>query len=303
VFWDVTKLDEYLGPLDHGIWEVVIPKESVTEPLDDEWVKSPINVPSPGTIASYRKGRYHVHEQATEWRVHLDNHDPKTHPYLHLVDDAPLLLMIGDTLGTLIAGTRKKTGDEKKILEGQNRAWQEQVIIGILLMLVGVYIISNPLRFFQGVILYLVPLAIVCLGIVTLVKGIQFRPFIIRPGGIAVRGIAIIFAGIIAFLLPLNLWIVVILGVLGLWMFASAVVLLWRARRGRAAIPEGFFSRVIIACVSLILVALIFVNPTGILQLLMIIVGVVALLLGLMLLVNGIRLMKRMRVAKKNALL
>jgi uncharacterized membrane protein HdeD (DUF308 family) len=293
----VTKLDEYLEPLHHGIWEVIIPKESVTEPLDDGWVKSPINVPSPGTVASYRKGRYHVHEQATEWCVHLDNHDPKIHPYLHLVDDAPLLLMIGDTLGTLIAGTRNKTGDEKKILEGQNRAWQEQALIGILLMLVGIYIISNPLRFFQGIILYLVPLALVGLGIVTLVKGIHFKPFEIHPGGIAIRGIAIIFAGIIAFLLPLNLWIVVILGILGLWMFASVVMLLWRARKGRAAIPEGFFSRVTIAWVSLILVVLIFVNPTGILQLLMIIVGVVALLLGLMLLVNGTRLMKRMQVA------
>jgi uncharacterized membrane protein HdeD (DUF308 family) len=293
----VTKLDEYLEPLHNGVWEVIIPKDSVTEPLDDGWVKSPINVPSPGTIASYRKGRYHAHEQATEWHVHLDNQDPKIHPYLHLVNDAPLLLMIGDTLGTLIAGTRNKTGDEKKILEGQNQAWQEQALIGILLMLVGVYIISNPLRFFQGIILYLVPLALVGLGIFTLVKGIQFKPFKVHPGGIAVRGIGILIAGIIAFLLPINLWIIVILGILGLWMFASAVMLLWRARKGRAAIPEGFFSRVIIAIVSLILVVLIFVNPKGILQLLMIIVGVVALLLGLMLLVNGIRLRKRMQIA------
>jgi uncharacterized membrane protein HdeD (DUF308 family) len=292
----MTKLDEYLGPLNNGVWEVIIPKDSVTEPLDEGWVKSPINVPSPGTIASYRKGQYHVHETATEWHVHLDNHDPKVHPYLHLVDDAPLLLMIGDTLGTLVANTRNKTGDEKKILEGQTRAWQEQGIIGILLMLVGVFIISNPLRFFQGIILYLVPLAIVCLGIFTIARGISFKPFKVRPGGIAIQGIGIFIAGAIAFLLPLNFWIIVILGILGLWMFASAVMLLWRARKGRTAIPEGFLSRVIIAIVSLILVVLIFVNPKGILQLLMVIVGLVAFLLGLMLFVNGIRLRKRMQV-------
>ena len=101
---------------------MIVPKESVTEPLDAGWVKSPINVPTPGTIASYRKGQFHVHEQQAEWHVHLDNHDPKVHPYLHLIDDAPLLLMIGDTVITLIAGTRKKTGNEKEILEDQKRS-------------------------------------------------------------------------------------------------------------------------------------------------------------------------------------
>ena len=52
----------------------------------------------------------------------------------------------------------------------------------------------------------------------------------------------------------------------------------------------------VIAVVSLVLAVLIFVNPKGILQLLMVIVGVVALLAGLMLFINGIRLRKRMSV-------
>ena len=115
----VTTLDEFLRPLHEGVWEVIVPKESVTEPLDPSWVKSRINVPSPGTRASYRKGQYHAHEQQTEWHVHLDNYDPKVHPVLHLIDDAPLLLMIGDTVVTLIAGTRKKTGKEEEILKDQ----------------------------------------------------------------------------------------------------------------------------------------------------------------------------------------
>ena len=68
------------------------------------------------------EGQYDVHETATEWRVHLDNHDPKYHPLLHLIDDAPLLLMIGDTFVTLVSGTRNKTGNEQMILEGQVRA-------------------------------------------------------------------------------------------------------------------------------------------------------------------------------------
>jgi len=274
-----------------------VPKESVTEPLDSRWVKSPINVPSPGTLASYRKGQYHAHEQQTEWHVHLDNHDPKVHPYLHLVDDAPLLLMIGDTVVTLIAGTRKKSGYEKEILEDQTRSWKEQVLVGVLLLLVGVFIVSNPLFTFKGIVQVLVPLAIVGLGMITSWNGIASHPFRVLPGGLLYRGIGIILAGVIAFYLPLALWMVVLLGTLALWMFASACILLARARKGRAAIPEGFTSRVVIAVISLLLGVLIFLNPVGILQLLMVIVGVIAFLLGLMLLVNGIRLKNRMKRA------
>ena len=291
----ITRLDEFLGPLNEGVWEVIVPKESVTEPLDVGWVKSPINVPTPGTIASYRKGQYHCHEQQTEWHVHLDNHDPKAHPYLHLIDDAPLLLMIGDTVVTLIAGTRKKTGNEKEILEDQKRSWKEQVLVGILLMLVGVFIVANPLLTFAGIMGLLVPLAIVGLGIITSWQGVASRPLRVLPGGLLYRGIGIIIAGIIAFLLPLGLWIVVILGILALWMFASAIILFYRARKGRAAIPEGFTSRILIAILSFLFGVFILLNPKSMLQLLLVIVGVIAFLLGLMLLVNGIRLRNRMK--------
>ena len=44
--------------------------------------------------------------------------------------------------------------------------------------------------------------------------------------GLLYRGIGIIIAGIIAFYLPLALWVVVILMILALWMFASAIILL-----------------------------------------------------------------------------
>ncbi|MCX6698950.1 MAG: DUF308 domain-containing protein [Methanomicrobiales archaeon] len=271
-----------------------MPKESVTEPLDPDWKKSPINVPSPGTIASYRKGQFHCHEQQAEWHVHLDNHDPKVHPYLHLIDDAPLLLMIGDTVVTLIAGTRKKSGEETEILEGQNQSWKEQVLVGILLMLVGVFIIANPLVMFKGIVNLLVPLAIIGLGIITSWQGIASSPTRVLPGGLLYRGLGIIIAGIIAFYLPLGLWVIFILGILALWMVASAFILLFRAEKGRAAIPEGFTSRVIIAILSLVLGVLILFNPKGVLQLLMVIVGIIAFLLGLMLLVNATRLRSRM---------
>lgn len=290
----VPALDEFLRPLHEGVWEVIVPKESVTEPLDPGWKKSRINIPSPGTVACYRKGQYHVHEQQTEWHVHIDNYDPKVHPVLHLIDDAPLLLMVGDTVVTLIAGTRKKTGNEQEILEDQERSWKEQVLAGALLILGGVFIFANPSLMFRAIIHILVPLFIAGLGFITSLQGLSFRPVRIRPGGALWRGIGIVVAGIIAFFLPLALWTGVILGLLTLWMFASAIILLARARKGRTAIPEGFASRVTIAILSLMIGVLIFLNPKDLFQVIVMTVGVIAFLLGLMLLVNGVRLRNRM---------
>lgn len=290
----MSSLDEFLGPLHHGVWEVEIPIESVTEPLDQGWEVSRINLPSPGTIASYRKGKYHVHETATQWRVHLDNHDPKHHPILHLIDDAPLLLMIGDTFGTLIATTRKKTGNEAKILEGQSKAWKDQVLIGLFIILVGIFVVTNPLLTFKGITRLFVPLVIIGLGIFTITKSVRVQPFRLNDDPVLYRGIIITTAGFIAFYLPLTLWIVGLLGILAVWMLATAIVLLGRARKGRSAIPEGFVSRIVIAILSLCLVGLIFTYPIEIVGLLMILLGVIGLLLGIMLFVNGVRLKRWM---------
>ena len=290
----MSSLDEFLGPLHHGVWEVEIPIESVTEPLDQGWEVSRINLPSPGTIASYRKGKYHVHETATQWRGHLDNHDPKHHPILHLIDDAPLLLMIGDTFGTLIATTRKKTGNEAKILEGQSKAWKDQVLIGLFIILVGIFVVTNPLLTFKGITRLFVPLVIIGLGIFTITKSVRVQPFRLNDDPVLYRGIIITTAGFIAFYLPLTLWIVGLLGILAVWMLATAIVLLGRARKGRSAIPEGFVSRIVIAILSLCIVGLIFTYPIEIVGLLMIVLGVIGLLLGIMLFVNGVRLKRWM---------
>ena len=264
----------------------------MTEPLDTGWEKSAINVPSPGTIASYRKGRYHVHETKDSWNVHLDNHDPKLHPLLHLIDDAPLLLMIGDTFVTLIAGTRKKEGDTREILEGQKRAWQQQAILGIVVMLVGIFIFTSPLEFFTGIFTFLLPLAIIIMGLLMTYQGVKSRDW----EAIA-RGIAVIVVGIVASMLGVDFWAMIVLLVLGFWMIASAVMLFARGVKGKSAIPEGFYSRLAIAVVSLALVIMMVIAPDQVLILLMAIIGVVAFLLGLMLLVNGLRLRERMHQA------
>ncbi|NTW92089.1 MAG: hypothetical protein HGA40_01415, partial [Methanoregulaceae archaeon] len=123
------------------------------------------------------------------------------------------------------------------------------------------------------------------------------RPFRILERDLLYRGMAIMFAGIIAFYLPLVVWVTCIVGVFGVWMLASAIVLLGRARKGRAAIPEGFVSRVVIAIISLLLVVLMIIEPKGVVVLLMITVGILAFVLGITLLLNGMLLKGRMQGA------
>jgi protein-S-isoprenylcysteine O-methyltransferase Ste14 len=263
----------------------------VTEPLDPGWKKSRINVPSPGTIASYRKGRFHVHEMRGEWRVHLDRYDPEVHPLLHLVDDAPLLLMISDTFMTLVMDTKrtdiKKTAD---ILKTQRFIWQEQLIFGLILCLVGFFIINNPLNFFKNLFELIIPCVIIGLAIVILVRPFRTRlPENYQAVDLS-RGAGILCAGIFAFILPLALWIIFILVILAAWMIASAGMLLSRVAKGRHAVPEGFYSRMAIGIISLILAIQLFFSPTVILIFLIEILGAVTVLLGITLCINGLRL-------------
>jgi len=294
----LPRLDDFLQPLSEGVWEVAVPKDSVTEPLDEGWIKSDINVPSPGTVASYRKGRYHVHEMKDEWRVHLDRYDPKENPLLHLIDDAPFLLMISDTFITLISDIRRNEfKNTEEVLEEQKREWRLSTLSGIFLLLFGIYISSNPFSTFQGIFGLIIPSAISVLGLVMIIE-----PFRNKKSGTftwtdVIRGLAVFFAGIVAFYLPLRLWVTGLMAILGLWMLASAVALLIRVKKGRSAVPEGFISRMVIALISLPLSVYMFIEPIAVIGILLIVMGLITCLIGLLLFVNGIRLWRVMKIA------
>jgi uncharacterized membrane protein HdeD (DUF308 family) len=99
--------------------------------------------------------------------------------------------------------------------------------------------------------------------------------------------------GIILGIVPLILWSLILILLLGIWMFLSAIMLLNRVRKGKSAVPEGFYSRFAIAIISLILVIAIFFVPGAILKLFMIIAGVVIILLGCALISASFKLKKR----------
>lgn len=295
---DIPTLDGFLGPLHEGVWEVTIAKNQVTEPLDHGWERSFLNIPTPGTVASYRKGHYHVHETEHAYNVHLDRYDPKIHPFLHLVDDAPLLLMIADTFVTLVARARKtpemKTG---VLLKEQKRAWQIQILVGVAFFLTGLWIVFNPLVTFAGMTNILVPAAIMVLGIIISRKGFSGDGTkVVSPGSLFL-GISVFCIGIVSFFLPLEFFIQVVLLILSFWAFGSAWVSFSLVAKGKHSVPEGFFRRMIIGMFSLLLALLILLIPDATVTLLMEILGILSLLLGVVLCAGGWRLRAKMNTS------
>ncbi len=187
----MPALMDFLDALHQGIWEVIVPKADVTEPLVPVWKKSAINVPSPETVASYRNGQYHAHETEEEYRVHLDRYDPEKNPVMHLVDDAPLALMIFETLETLAVSAKdaKREDPVARIADLRLSAGM-RMLLGALVAATGIVLVrmafGTTLFFFQVTIPALVALA----GIVLLVHGLVLRARGVHGRKDVVRGLA-----------------------------------------------------------------------------------------------------------------
>jgi uncharacterized membrane protein HdeD (DUF308 family) len=287
----MSPIEDFLHPLHEGLWEVVIPRDQVTEPLGEGWERSQINVPTPGTIASYRCGQYHLHETKTEFRVHLDRYDPKKHPLLHLIDDAPLLLMISETFITLISFTREYyRSDTSEQLKEQNAILRHHLILGPLVIFLGLIFFIVPDLTFLGITAYLIPGVVLISGVLALKSSISIRPLMVVNRNDLIGGVWIIGAGLILGAIPPKLWGGVILFILSGWMFASSVMLLKRVLKGRKAVPEGFISRMLIGVVSLLLGIVSFIEPAAVLMIFMDVLGALTVIVGGIITLTGVRL-------------
>ena len=292
----MPPIEDFLHPLHEGIWEVSILRDQVTEPLGEGWVRSQINVPTPGTLASYRSGQYHLHETKTEFKVHLDRYDPKKHPLLHLIDDAPLLLMISETFITLISFTRQQShSGTTGLIDEQNAVLRHHLILGPLLIFLGSIFIFIPDLTFYGLTNLLIPGVVLISGVLTLVSSISIHPFRVSSRNDLIVGVWIIGVAIILGWIPPRLWGGVILVLLSGWMFSSSVMLLRRVLRGRRSVPEGFVSRMLIGAVSLLLGGASLIAPEAVLMIFMDILGILTVTAGGVVTITGIRLRRMMQ--------
>lgn len=295
----MQRLEDLLAPLHKGVWEVVVPKETVISPLGEQWVRSRINIPSPGTVASYRYGQYHLHETATEYRVHLDRYDPKKHPILHLTDDAPLVLMVIDTISALAMDSKKALKrDTQVVLFEQTKAWQLMIVTAIFMLFFGILIISEPFIVFGNLITLIVPVVFLALSIPFLHSAISVRPVRLRSIGHLILGVGIALTGLSSIFYEQEELILLFLFILAGWTFASAWISIKRAFRGRNAVPEGFTIRLVVGILSLIVAVMIFFVPEAIIGILMIIFAGIAVLFGVYLFAEGMALRRRMQTQK-----
>ena len=287
----MTRLDDYLQPLEEGIFEVFVDKSEVTEPLDEGWEMSKINLPSPETVASYRKGQYHVHETKDQWKVHKDRYDPKDHPLLHLVDDAPLVFMIAGTFNTLLFESKSSVRkDPLQLLEEHKAAWQLLMVTGIFLILLGGILALDPIRWFTGCIKYIIPLAIVGFALFLIWRAFTVRPLRMESSKRMMLGLGVLLIGIVTFLInPIWIALMFVL-VIALWSFSSAFMSLRRTTGGRLATPEGFYKRLGMGAFSLILGLAVILAPAAVVSFIMYILAAMAMLIGAIMIVDSLGL-------------
>ena len=96
-----------------------------------------------GAKKQYRYGNLHIREYDNKYTVHMDKHDPRSDPILHLVWDAPEVLV--GLVGAIVGGS--KVGS---YLYNKNKnAKQLSIFSGLITSLVtgyASYVISKKLK-------------------------------------------------------------------------------------------------------------------------------------------------------------
>jgi uncharacterized membrane protein HdeD (DUF308 family) len=276
----LSTLESYLGALHQGVFQVVVPKAVVTEPLEPDWKRSAINVPSPDTIASYRKGQYHAHETVSEYRVHMDRYDPEKNPLMHLIDDAPLVLMLHETMETIfVTGKDATRSDPLQRLEDQRVSWKLRMGLGVVLLAMGAVLLI--LAFYETVIFFTVilPSLVLLIGLLAIIKGIQQSDRREDAVKNVIQGSMMAGAGVVLFILW-ELYLLLILLILAIWFFSSAVVTLLRVVRERRNLTKGFWYTLGLGVSSLVLGILAITLPEELVELLIFLLAGLVLMAG-----------------------
>ncbi|MDD3069961.1 MAG: hypothetical protein PHX88_02040 [Methanoculleus horonobensis] len=283
----MSTLESYLDALHQGVFQVVVPKALVTEPLEPAWKRSAINVPSPETIASYRRGQYHAHETASEFHVHMDRYDPEKNPIMHLIDDAPLVLMIHETMETILVTGRDATRkDPMQRLLDQRISWGLRMGFGALLWAIAAILLFLAFYDVTSIFALILPSLLLVIGLLTIGKGIRQRKRKEYASKDVLWGSLVAFAGIALFVFW-ELYLVLILLVLMVWFFSSAAVTLLRVVRERGNLPNGFWYTLGLGVSSLVLGVLAVILPEGLVDLLVFLLAGIVLMAGAFLVLDA----------------
>lgn len=135
--------------------------------------------------------------------------------------------------------------------------------------------ISDVTPFFAVIL----PSLVLFLGLLTIIRGIRQRKRQEHADRDIIRGSLVAGAGIALFVFW-ELYLVLILLVLVIWFFSSAVVTLLRAFRERGNLPQGFWYTLGLGVSSLVLGVLAVTLPEGLVDLLVFLLAGIVLMAG-----------------------
>ncbi len=217
----------------------------------------------------------------------MDRYDPEKNPVMHLVDDAPLALMIFETLETLIVSAKDaKHEDPVARIANLRLSGGMRMALGALVVATGFVLLL--LAFGTTVLLFevVVPALVALAGVVLLANGIRLRARGEHAKKDVVRGLALIVGGVLLYFFWF-LYVFLLLLLLAVWFLSSAAVTLARVARTRGKLPQGFGFTLGLGIVSLLFGYWAFVDPGFLLKILVLVLGVIMLLAGVFLLIDG----------------
>ena len=296
----MSDIYDYLSALHQGTWEVIIPKEDLAVPLGPEWKRSPINVPTPGTIASFRNGQYHLHETADSYRINLDRFDPDKNPFLHLIVVAPLVLMIYETMATLyLTGKDAKRTNRPALLTDLRMTYRIRFLIGMVLIAISGILLMISLNMSEVFFSVILPSLVSIAGLCLLLNGVFMRERKENTYRDIVNGLQILFAGFCMYLLW-GLYLTIILLILAIWLLSSAYVTLTRIIHEKRQVTQGFGLTLGMGLGSLILGIYAFSAPEFLIEILEGLLAVLVFLIGALFLADGYGLLNAERLMKKS---
>ena len=131
-----------------------------------------------------------------------------------------------------------------------------------------------------------VPALVVLAGVVLLANGIRLRVRGEHAKKDVVRGLALIAGGVLLYFFW-AFYVVLLLLILAVWFLSSAAVTLARVVRTRGKLSQGFVFTLGLGIVSLLFGYWAFVEPARLLKILVLVLGVITILAGVFLVIDG----------------
>jgi uncharacterized membrane protein HdeD (DUF308 family) len=276
----LPSIEDFVQDLFKDVKEVMVPKDKVTE-LSPGWYVSKYNLPHKGSKKSWRNGRLHAFDMGDHYSVHLDRVDPKDHGIGHLIQDAPFMLFMWVEFRDASRSIHEVKGKDHG---SEDRRWVPGFVIGIALLLVGIFIALNSALTLTFIYTAAAG-AMLILGLAMIWKGLVNKHHKITLINMLAGSAAIVMSVVIYFLPGIAFWMLLL--VMSIWTLGSGLFLVF-GRGDKLLFDPGSIGPIIIGIFSLAISILIFIKPVSGLEVVVTLGGILIAFIGLSQIVVGV---------------